>query len=82
MLDSDQIRKIPQVRYVYRVIEEYDDSYPEEFGDVILDHIPEIGEVIQLYWLSGRPANKIRVTSVNDSFVLRGRNAEDTNQKG
>lgn len=48
----------------WEVIEVSNDEAPEPFGFVSLDHKPEVGEVIQLYWLDGSPAYKRKVVRV------------------
>ena len=52
------------VEFSFKVVEHYDDEAPETFGYEKLDHVPVPGEVIQLHWLDGREAHRVRVERV------------------
>jgi len=59
------------VKFAYKVLEIFDDEAPEPFGTEVLDHKPVVGEVIQLHWLDGREAYKVKVCSVDSFFRLQ-----------
>jgi hypothetical protein len=54
----------------YDVMEHYDDEPPEPFGSEVLDHAPVPGEIIQLHWLDGADAYRVRVLSVESPFLI------------
>lgn len=63
------------VRVMYHVVEHFENEAPEHWGEELLDHPPEPGEVIDLHWLAPNshmpgsdPAGKLRVTKVDDTW--------------
>lgn len=66
------------VKFVFHVVEEYDDAAPEDFGGYLAYEFPAPGDVVQLKWLDGRDAYRVRVKRVLvDDFVLRVEKFED-----
>lgn len=55
----------------YSVIETYEDEVPEPFGGYWAEREPNAGDIIQLKWLNGRDAYKVKVLRVDlDEFRL------------
>jgi len=52
------------IKLLFKIVEHYDDEAPETFGDELLDHVPVPGEVIQLHWLDGTEAHRVKVERV------------------
>ena len=52
-------------KYAYSVIEVFEGQAPEPFGTELLDHHPEVGEVVQLHWISGQLAHRVKVCGVD-----------------
>ncbi len=55
---------------LYTVMEHYTDEAPEPFGDVLLDHVPEPGEVLALHWFDGQPAYDVQVLHIDEKDPL------------
>lgn len=50
---------------LYAVIEVFDDNPSEPFGDYLSDKILRVGDIIQLRWLDGTPAYKVKVLEID-----------------
>ena len=54
------------IKFSLKIVEHFDDEAPETFGYELLDHVPAPGEVIQLHWLDGTEAHRVKVERVVD----------------
>ena len=61
--------------YVFNVVVHYKGEAPEPFGTIDLEVAPAVGQVIQLYWLDGKRADKVRVTR-RDGMTIHAELAE------
>lgn len=52
------------IGFQFRVTERHDDGEDEEFGTEMLDAAPNVGDVIDLHWLSGAVAYPVEVLEV------------------
>ena len=53
------------MKIAWLVMEHYFDNPSEPFGQVLLDHTPEPGEVLPLYWHDGRKAYDVQILDVD-----------------
>jgi sortase (surface protein transpeptidase) len=53
------------IQYEFRVTEQNDDSYDENFGYERLAKVPSVGDRIDLHWLDGSLAYPVTVTRVD-----------------
>ncbi len=62
------------ILYSFFAIETYDDpdQYDEPFGTVILNHVPNVGDVIPLNWLGGAKAYDAVVVRVSERDLELG----------
>lgn len=58
----DQAVEHVRTLYEYKVIEEYADEAPDDFGFHRFAEHPKVGDVVMLKWLDGRDAYQVRVT--------------------
>lgn len=66
------------VQLCFNVVEEYDDAAPEDFGGYVAGAVSAPGDVVQLKWLDGKDAYKVRVVRVLlEDLVLRVKKLED-----
>ena len=50
----------------FTIIEHYKNNAPEPFGFMLFESIPKIGAKVQLKWLDGSDAHKVRITAVSE----------------
>ena len=58
------------VSWLFEVTERYDDGFKEAFGFTRLRERPVPGAIIQLRWLDGRLAYRVRVLECEGSSLL------------